>query len=123
MKLIVNDDKNQSIDYKTREQLDFSIVSCQEIINQSNIKSLIGVAVDESSKLNKLLIEKNELDLGVYLIENMLLMNFEDEAKHYCFYPLQEEYIKELKNSNSVNFVITKNNKIDYHFNFTIVNR
>lgn len=123
MKLIVNKENNQTIKYKTREQLDFSIVKVQEIINATETKDLVSISIAKDSKLDNFFIHKEEDDLSIYLIENMLLLDFKSESKHYCFYPLPLEYSQELEKTHNINFIVTKNSHIDYHLNFTIINR
>lgn len=120
MKLIVNKENNQTIEYKIREQLDFSIVKTQESISSTETKDLVGISIAKNSKLDSFFINKEEDDLSVYLIENMLLLNFKSESKHYCFYPLPLEYLQQLEETHNINFIVTKNNKIRYCLTTTL---
>ena len=123
MKLIVNKENNQTIEYKIREQLDFSIVKTQESISSTETKDLVGISIAKNSKLDIFFINKEEDDLNVYLIENMLLLDFKSESKHYCFYPLPLEYIQQIEDTHNIDFIVTKDTHIDYHLNFPIINR
>lgn len=106
---MIDDKKENAIEYKSRVQVIYSII---EFENEDGIFN--GLSISSSDNLASLLFENDE-SVEIYLIENMLLINFNQDNKHYCFYSLPEFYLKDIKENKGVH-ILSINNDIDNHF-------
>lgn len=112
MKLMIDDKKENAIEYKNREAISHTIV----FFSDESKEEKIGILVPEYDNFLNFLKNTENNEIKLYIIDTMLLIDSINSKIHYVIY-LEDEYLSFIKiHKNLYFFILNNNSDIDYYY-------
>lgn len=122
MNLLIKGNSGKEIPLKKRHILSYSTAVVDEIeMDGEKCINKDFICLNVNNDFSKKLESTEDEEISIYLIENMLLIDFLHEEEHYVIYNLPLNYIHMIKESQKMNFLMFKNKallEVDYYFVF-----
>lgn len=118
MKLMIDDKKENAIEYKNRILIPYLFTEFLEENKEGNEIIKYGISIEYKNNLVTLL-DRNEKNLiNIYFINNIILIDFPDDNNHYIIGNLSKQFLDYLKKEKILHILINNNNNIDYSYDF-----
>ena len=118
MKLMIDDKKENAIEYKNRILIPYLFTEFVEKNKEGNEIIKYGISIEYNHSLIILFDINEKFSINIYFINNIILIDLPDNNNHYIIGNLSKKFIDYLKKEKILHILINKSNNIDYSYDF-----